>query len=171
MDLDVIPNLIECKSSFEKSRVKPDENVTVKVYLRSNTDVPLKIRRIAICLLTSSNTNHRYEAEKGAELEMNIAERVERTSNEFRAVDFMLESGKCYKFQVEVNPRHFMENVEIGVSFSRIAAEELITFSLKPSPLVCFTDFRRRVNDGNGEKFCKSCNKEITEFNESLSTL
>lgn len=96
--------------------MKPDENVTVKVYLRSNAEVPLKIRRIAICLLTSSNTNHRYEAELGTEFEVDISERVEKTSNEFRAIDFMLESGKCYKFQIEVNPRHFMENVEIGVS-------------------------------------------------------
>lgn len=125
VDLDVIPDLIECKSSFHKSRVKPDENVTVKVYLRSNAEVPMKIRRIAICLLTSSNTNHRYEAESGAEFEVDISERVERTSNEFRAADFMLESGKCYKFQVEVNPRHFMENVEIGVSTLRCLRENL----------------------------------------------
>lgn len=93
-----------------------NEKVIVKIILRSNTEVPLKIRNVAVCLLTSSESTHRYVAEMGTEFEIDTSARVEKTFNDFKANDFMLESGKCYKFQMEVNPRHFTENVEIGVS-------------------------------------------------------
>jgi hypothetical protein len=117
VELDDIPSLIECKSTFHKSRVMLDEKVIVKIILRSNTEVPLKIQNVAVCLLTSSDSTHRYFAEIGTEFEIDTSARVEKCFNEFKAKDFMLESGKCYKFQMEVNPRHFTENVEIGVSF------------------------------------------------------
>lgn len=93
-----------------------NEAVVVWIYIRSNTDVPIKVKNIATCLLTSSGSNHRYSAKKGVEYEIDHATKAEKLLEEFIAEDFLLENGKCFKFELEVNPRQFVENVEVGVS-------------------------------------------------------
>lgn len=113
--MDDIPNLIDCKATFQKNQVRLNEAVVVCLYIRSNTDVPIKVRNIATCLLTSSGSNHRYSAKNGAEYVTDHATKHEKILSEFRAEDFLLESGKCFKFELEVNPRQFVENVEVGV--------------------------------------------------------
>lgn len=115
IDLDDIPYLIECKATFQKNQIRLNEAVVVSLYLRSNTDVPIKVRSVATCLLTSSGSNHRYSAKNGAEYVIDRETKKEKILSEFRAEDFLLESGKCFKFDLEVNPREFVENVEIGV--------------------------------------------------------
>lgn len=80
--------------------------------------MPIKVKNIATCLLTNSGSNHRYSAKNGTEYEFDHASKIEKTLNQFQAEDFILESGKCFKFEFEVNPKQFVENVEVGVSFS-----------------------------------------------------
>lgn len=113
--MDDIPNLIDCKATFQKNEVRLNEAVVIILYIRSNTDVPIKVRNIATCLLTSSGSNHRYSAKNGVEFVIDQATKDERILSEFKAEDFIIESGKCFKFELEVNPRQFVENVEIGV--------------------------------------------------------
>lgn len=116
IDLDDIPKLIECKATFQKNQVRLSEAVVVQVFIRSNAEVPIKVRNIATCLLTSSGSNHRYSAKTGVEYSVDSATKTEKISSEFKAEDFILEGGKCFKFELEVNPRQFVENVEVGVS-------------------------------------------------------
>lgn len=115
VELDDIPQLIECKATFHKSQVRLNEAVVIRIYVRSNTEVPMKVRNIATCLLTSSGSNHRYSAKTGAEYEIDSATKEEKTLSDFKAEDFILESGKCFRFELEVNPRQFVENVEVKV--------------------------------------------------------
>ena len=115
VDLDDIPHLIECKATFQKNQVRLNEVVVVQLFLRSNADVPIKVRSIATCLLTSSGSNHRYLAKSGSEYKFDSATSSEKTLNDFKAEDFILEGGKCLKFELEVNPRQFVENVEVVV--------------------------------------------------------
>lgn len=116
IELDDVPHLIDCKATFQKNQVRLNEAVVIRLYVRSNTDVPIKVRNIATCLLTSSGSNHRYSAKTGFEYEIDSATKGEKILDEFKAEDFILESGKCFKFELEVNPRQFVENVEVGVS-------------------------------------------------------
>lgn len=118
IELDDIHSIFDCKASFEKSQVRLNDAVVIFIYVRSNTDVPIKVRNIATCLLTSSGSNHRYLAKTGIEYEIDNKTKAERTLSEFRAEDFILESGQCFKFVLEVNPKQFVENVEIGVGDS-----------------------------------------------------
>ena len=113
--MDDIPNLIDCKATFQKNEVRLNEAVVVLLYIRSNTDVPIKVKNIATCLLTSSGSNHRYSAKNGVEFVIDQETKDEKVLSEFKAEDFIIESGKCFKFELEVNPRQFVENVEIGV--------------------------------------------------------
>jgi hypothetical protein len=115
IELDDIPNLIECKATFVKNQVKLNEAVVINLFIRSNSEVPIKVKSVATCLLTSSGSNHRYSAKTGAEFEIDKSTKLEKLSNEFKAEDFLLETGKCFKFELEVNPREFVENVEVGV--------------------------------------------------------
>lgn len=116
IDLDDIQQLIECKATFVKNQVRLNEAVVVHVFIRSNSEVPMKVRNIATCLVTSSGSNHRYSAKKGVEYVFDSATKSEKVLSEFQAEDFILEGGKCVKFELEVNPRQFVENVEVGVS-------------------------------------------------------
>lgn len=118
IELDDIPNLIDCKATFQKNQVKLNEAVLINVYLRSNTDVPIKVKNIATCLLTNSGSNHRYSAKSGSEYEFDHNTKSEKILSQFGAEDFILETGKCFKFEFEVNPKEFVENVEVGVSAS-----------------------------------------------------
>lgn len=117
VEMDDIPNLIDCKASFLKNRVRLNEAVTVCIYLRSNAEVPIKVKNIATCLLLSTGSNHRYSAKNGFEFEIDSKTSSENILSAFKAEDFLLEPGKCFKFELEVNPRQFVENVEVGVSF------------------------------------------------------
>jgi hypothetical protein len=116
IDLDEIPQLIDCKATFVKNQVRLNEAVVVQVFIRSNSEVPLKVRNIATCLVTSSGSNHRYSAKKGVEYIFDSATKSEKVVSEFIAEDFIIENKKCFKFELEVNPRQFVENVEVGVS-------------------------------------------------------
>ncbi|CRL02076.1 CLUMA_CG015189, isoform A [Clunio marinus] len=116
VEIDDIPNFIDCKATFEKNQVRLNEAVVVQLFVRSNTDVPVKVRSLAVCLMTNSGSNHRYLAKRGYEYEFNHATKSQNLLNEFKAEDFILESGKCFKFELEVNPREFVENVEVGIT-------------------------------------------------------
>lgn len=131
IEMDDIPNLIDCKASFLKNRVRLNEAVTVCIYLRSNAEVPIKVKNIATCLLLSTGSNHRYSAKNGFEFEIDSATKAEKILSEFKAEDFLLESRKCFKFELEVNPRQFVENVEVGVSglvFNRLLNNFIFRF-------------------------------------------
>lgn len=128
IDLDEIPNLVDCKATFQKNQVRLNEAVVVQVFIRSNSEVPIKVKNIATCLLTSSGSNHRYTAKKGVEFKFDSTTKTEKILNEFQAEDFILTTGKCFKFELEVNPRQFVENVEVGVSFNILIRLKLRTF-------------------------------------------
>lgn len=119
IDLDDIPQLIECKATFQRNQVRLNEFVVVQIFVRSNAEVPIKVKSIAFCLVTSSGSNHRYSAKNGVEYEIEASTKAEKVLKEFKAEDFILESGKCFKFELEVNPRQFVENVELGVRNTR----------------------------------------------------
>lgn len=123
VDLDDVPGLIDCKISFQNSQIKFTEMVAIDMYLRSNAEVPIKVKTIAVVLLSNAGTNYRLLAIKGAEYQFNASTKEEKTLNDFKAEDFLLESGKCFKFELTASQNQFSENLEIGVRFFNIISD------------------------------------------------
>lgn len=90
------------------------EPTVLFIYLRSNTDVPIKIAKV-VAVLTSNTGAIRLEAKNGWLYEFESSTKSEKLTNEFDAHDFILESGKCFKFELETKPGQFFENSEITV--------------------------------------------------------
>lgn len=50
VDLDKIHDVVDCKITFNKAQIKCDEPYELYLFIRSNTDVPLKIKKFSIVL-------------------------------------------------------------------------------------------------------------------------
>lgn len=86
------------------------------VYLRSNADVPIKVSKIVAVMTSNGGVNQRLEISRGWHYELESGTKSEKLSDEFVAHNFILEKGKCFKFELEMKPGQFIENSEITVS-------------------------------------------------------
>jgi len=120
VNLDDIPKLIDCKFSFESNQVKFTDPISLCVYLRSNTPVPIKIAKISVNLLSNSGSKIKMEAMVGYEYEVDSSSKAAKLGASFDAKNFILERGKCYKFNILIKPGQFVENSEVTVSTSYI---------------------------------------------------
>lgn len=117
VNLDDIPKLVDCKFSFKSNQVKFTDPITLSVYVRSNTNVPIKISKIAVILLSNNGAKQKLEAKVGHEYEVSMSSKTEKLGEPFDARNFILENGKCLKFEMEAKPGQFVENSEITVNF------------------------------------------------------
>lgn len=116
MNLDDIPKLIDCKFSFNSNQVKFTESTSFSIYLRSNSEVPIKIGKVVAVLTSNNGINQKLEAVTGFPYEFDLSTKTEKLGEKFNAKDFILENGKCFKFEIEMKPGQFIENSEITVS-------------------------------------------------------
>jgi hypothetical protein len=107
--------LIDCKFSFTSNQVKFTESASFFIYLRSNSEVPIKIRKVVAVLTSNNGINQKLEAVSGFPFEFEMTTTTEKLGEKFNAKDFILENGKCFKFELEVKPGQFIENSEITV--------------------------------------------------------
>lgn len=117
VNLDDIPKLIDCKFSFNSNQVKFTESTSFFIYLRSNSEVPIKIGRINAVLTSNNGINQKIEALSGFPYEFDLSSKTEKLGESFKAHDFILENGKCFKFELEMKAGQFIENSEITVNF------------------------------------------------------
>lgn len=117
VDLDQIVDLIDCKVTFQKHQIKFTEIVALNLYIRSNSEVPIKIKTISV-VLTSNKKAKTYHltASSCSEYVINPDTKMEELIKNVQATDLMLEFGKCYKLEITANQYEFIENVEIEVS-------------------------------------------------------
>jgi hypothetical protein len=116
VNLDEIPKLIDCKFSFKSKQVKFTDPISVFLYIRSNCHVPFKLRKITVVLISNSGFIHKLEAKTGYLYEIDSATKMEKDQETFDAHNFVLEQGKCLKFELETKAGQFIENSEITVS-------------------------------------------------------
>lgn len=117
VDLDQIVDLIDCKVTFQKHQIKFTEIVALNLYIRSNSEVPIKIKSISVVLTTNRKSKiYNLPASLCSEYVINLVTKTEELIKTVPATDLMLEYGKCYKLEVAANQYEFIENVEIEVS-------------------------------------------------------
>lgn len=87
------------------------------MYIRSNSEVPIKIKSISVVLTTNKKAKmYHLTASSCSEYVINPDTKMEQFIKTAPATDIMLEYGKCYKLEVTANQYEFIENVEIEVS-------------------------------------------------------
>lgn len=117
VDLDQIVDLIDCKVTFHKHQIKFTDVVALNLYLRSNSEVPIKIKSISVVLTTNKKAKFYFlKASSCTEFIINQDTQLEQEIKTVPAIDLMLECGKCYKFVITANQYEFIENVEIEVN-------------------------------------------------------
>lgn len=86
------------------------------IYLRSKSEVPIKIGKLVAVLTSNNGINQKLEAITGYNYEFDMSTKNEKLGDKFNAKDFILENGKCFKFEIEMKQGVFIENSEITVS-------------------------------------------------------
>lgn len=115
--MDQIHGLFDCKVTFRKDQIKFNETVALVLYIRSNSEVPIKLKNISVILTTNKKSKiYRLTANNCSEFVFNSETKSEELLDTKPAKDFLLDPGKCYKLDFEANQYQFMESVEIEVS-------------------------------------------------------
>jgi hypothetical protein len=77
--------------------------------------VPIKIAKIFAIISSNNGAKIRLEATTGYIYEVDFASKAEKLGSKFVANDFVLEQGKCFKFELETKAGQFVENSEVTV--------------------------------------------------------
>uniref|UniRef100_A0A182PS03 Trafficking protein particle complex subunit 11 n=1 Tax=Anopheles epiroticus TaxID=199890 RepID=A0A182PS03_9DIPT len=113
MDLDRLNDLVECRLTFEKRQIKNDEKLQLLLYIRSLTEVPLRLKNFSILLTDLKSSSVRINASQWAEYtgpSDNASLADTKTCEEF-----ILEPEKCYRI-VFVGERYlFAESVDVHI--------------------------------------------------------
>ena len=118
VDLDVILDLLECKISFQQDQIKFTETVGLNLYIRSNSEVPIKLQEVSVVLSSNKKSKvYKLVANSCKIFKWSSLTKTEELSDEKPATDFILEPKICYKLNFTACQYQFMENVEIEVSF------------------------------------------------------
>lgn len=96
--------------------MKFTEPTSFFIYLRSNSAVPIKIQKVIANLTSNNGVTQKLQALTASPYEFDLSTRTEKLGESFKAQDFLLENGKCFKFVIEMKPGQFIENSEITVS-------------------------------------------------------
>lgn len=124
VDLEKISGLFECIVSFDKAQIKNDDKVIVKLFIRSKTDVPLRIKQFSV-VLSDGVENVKLKAINA----WSFDSLGELRNNEFNGkdfpitkldADFRVEPGKSYKILFDSESHQFLENIELQVSHVEI---------------------------------------------------
>uniref|UniRef100_A0A182NIX3 Trafficking protein particle complex subunit 11 n=1 Tax=Anopheles dirus TaxID=7168 RepID=A0A182NIX3_9DIPT len=116
LDLDRLNDLVECRLTFEKRQIKNDEKLQLLLYIRSLTEVPLKLKNFAILLTDLKSSSVRIAASQYAEYTQAAAGSAVNGEEASRAIEeFILEPDKCYRI-VFVGDRYlFAESVDVHI--------------------------------------------------------
>ncbi|KAG4077438.1 hypothetical protein HA402_002865 [Bradysia odoriphaga] len=109
IDMDRMSELLECIVTFDSPQCKLDETIELQLFLRSKTEVPLKLRSFSLWL-TDSNLNYKLTTHSFVEVKSNAESNPKAID-----ADFMVEPNKCYKFQFTANEYRFVENTELSI--------------------------------------------------------
>ena len=108
VDLDKIHDVIDCKITFNKAQIKCDDPYELYLFIRSNTDVPLKIKKFSIVLWDTNSLFKLFAKDAGE-----YTKRWE-TLRPMRQ-ELLLEPSKCYKIVFEGDKTQFAENIELQI--------------------------------------------------------
>uniref|UniRef100_A0A182Q4N5 Trafficking protein particle complex subunit 11 n=1 Tax=Anopheles farauti TaxID=69004 RepID=A0A182Q4N5_9DIPT len=112
LDLDRLNDLVECRLTFEKRQIKNDEKLQLLLYIRSLTEVPLKLKNFTILLTDLKSSSVRIAASQYAEYTPAAATAAELAKP---IEEFILEPDKCYRI-VFVGDRYlFAESVDVHI--------------------------------------------------------
>lgn len=125
-DLDKLSQLFDCAVKFEKPHIRPDEAVRLSLFIRSFTDVPLKVRELAV-VLSDTSSSYRLIGKAWTEFDAVSENEVPSSGNRVDA-DFMIHPGKVYKISVAARQNQFYENTELHVSVFWVDTERQTSF-------------------------------------------
>lgn len=108
IDLDKISDVLDCKITFNKAQLKCDETYQLYLFVRNNTDVPLKVRKFTV-VLYDSKTYFKITGTEAGEYTKRWETLRPMTG------EILLESGKCYKIVFDGAATHLVENIEIQI--------------------------------------------------------
>ncbi|XP_049298496.1 trafficking protein particle complex subunit 11 [Anopheles funestus] len=111
LDLDRLNDLVECRLTFEKRQIKNDEKLQLLLYIRSLTEVPLKLKNFSILLTDLKSSSVRINASQYAE----YADPTEHTESSKAIEEFILEPEKCYRILFIGDRYLFAESVDVHI--------------------------------------------------------
>lgn len=119
IDLDKITELMECNVSFDKSELKNDEMISIRLVVRLLTDVPLKIRSFTAVLMDNQSQQFKLKAIKYT-IFQDLAElrNKDNGTNELMLFDgdLKMEPEKYYEILFCTEAQQYLENTQLQVS-------------------------------------------------------
>lgn len=107
VDLDKLNDILECKATFVKDKIKCDERFQLHAFIQNLTEIPLKVRRFTATLWDTKTffrlLGLKYREHNGEELPfMEVSHEI------------LLEPGGCYQIEFE-STATVAENVELQI--------------------------------------------------------
>ncbi|XP_053673204.1 trafficking protein particle complex subunit 11 [Anopheles nili] len=113
LDLDQLNDLVECRLTFEKRQIRNDEKLQLQLYIRSLTEVPLKLKAFYILLTDLKSSSVRIGASQYAEYVGPVDE--DSTAGLKAIEEFILEPDKCYRVLFVGDRYLFAESVDVHI--------------------------------------------------------
>ncbi|EAA11770.4 AGAP006517-PA [Anopheles gambiae str. PEST] len=114
LDLDRLNELVECRLTFEKRQIKNDEKLQLLLYIRSLTEVPLKLKNFSILLTDLKSSSVRINASQYAEY-AGPPTTDSSTGSAKPFEEFILEPEKCYRVLFVGERYLFAESVDVHI--------------------------------------------------------
>ncbi|XP_050073443.1 trafficking protein particle complex subunit 11 [Anopheles maculipalpis] len=115
LDLDRLNDLVECRLTFEKRQIKNDEKLQLLLYIRSLTEVPLKLKNFSILLTDLKSSSVRINAVQYAEYAGPADDNIAVDSSSKPIEEFILEPEKCYRILFVGDRCLFAESVDVHI--------------------------------------------------------
>uniref|UniRef100_A0A182Y7W1 Trafficking protein particle complex subunit 11 n=1 Tax=Anopheles stephensi TaxID=30069 RepID=A0A182Y7W1_ANOST len=115
LDLDRLNDLVECRLTFEKRQIKNDEKLQLLLYIRSLTEVPLKLKNFSILLTDLKSSSVRINASQYAEYSGPTDDHHTAESTSKPIEEFILEPEKCYRILFVGDRCLFAESVDVHI--------------------------------------------------------
>lgn len=113
VELDKLTDLFECMVSFDQPQIKHDERVKVQLFIRSKSEIPIKIKEFTI-VLADSSLNFKLRPESCRVI-------VAKKQSDSTVADVSLKEGLilqpniCYGLNFSAGQYKFTENEELCV--------------------------------------------------------
>uniref|UniRef100_A0AAG5D5Q5 Trafficking protein particle complex subunit 11 n=1 Tax=Anopheles atroparvus TaxID=41427 RepID=A0AAG5D5Q5_ANOAO len=109
LDLDRLNDLLECRLTFEKRQIRNDEKLQLQLYVRSLTEVPLKLKNFSILLTDLKSSSVRIPASQYGEYATGQPVTLKAIE------EFILEPDKCYRILFVGDRYLFAESVDVHI--------------------------------------------------------
>lgn len=119
IDLDKITELLECNVSFDKSELKNDEIINIRLVVRLLTDVPFKVRSFTAVLIDNQSQQYKLKALKYTIFQdLTELRNKDTQTNELKSLDsdLKLEPEKYYEILFSTEAQQYLENTQLQVS-------------------------------------------------------